>query len=157
VLTAVLALATIGVGIWAGFIAPPSRAAALGLAGGAPGRDQVVGAGHLRRRMRKAGTVAILVLSLALAGPALAQGKIHPDPAKPRPGFKPHQISFETPQDGVHNVFNDPDWGRCKGSVRLAHNDQFNVLFMDGHVKSLAATTPEMWEARQGLSWSWAE
>lgn len=32
---------------------------------------------------------------------ACAQGKIHPDPAKPRPGFKPHQISFETPQDGV--------------------------------------------------------
>ena len=32
---------------------------------------------------------------------AAAQGRIHPDPAKPRPGFKPHQLSFETPQDGV--------------------------------------------------------
>jgi len=52
--------------------------------------------------MRKTGTVPILVLCLAFAGSALAQvGKIHPDPAKPRPGFKPHQISFETPQDGV--------------------------------------------------------
>ena len=34
-LTAALALATIGVGLWAGFIAPPSRAGALALAGGA--------------------------------------------------------------------------------------------------------------------------
>jgi len=51
--------------------------------------------------MRKIGTVPIFVLLLALAGAALAQGTIHPDPAKPRPGFKPHQISFETPQDGV--------------------------------------------------------
>ena len=51
--------------------------------------------------MRKIGTVPIFVLWLALAATALAQGKIHPDPAKPRPGFKPHQISFETPQDGV--------------------------------------------------------
>jgi hypothetical protein len=41
-----------------------------------------------------------IALSLAAAC-ALAQGKIHPDPAKPRPGFKPHQLSFETPQDGV--------------------------------------------------------
>lgn len=37
---------------------------------------------------------------LAGAG-AFAQGKVHPDPAKPRPGFKPHQLAFETPQDGV--------------------------------------------------------
>ena len=46
---------------------------------------------------------AWLALLLAFAASsALAQaGKIHPDPAKPRPGFKPHQISFETPQDGV--------------------------------------------------------
>jgi len=35
VLTAALALATIGVGLWAGFIAPPSRGGALALAGGA--------------------------------------------------------------------------------------------------------------------------
>ena len=51
--------------------------------------------------MRKIGAVPVLALSLALAATALAQGKIHPDPAKPRPGFKPHQLSFETPQDGV--------------------------------------------------------
>jgi hypothetical protein len=44
---------------------------------------------------------AALILLLASATPALAQGRIHPDPAKPRPGFKPHQLSFETPQDGV--------------------------------------------------------
>jgi len=35
VLTAVLALATIGVGIWAGFVAPPSRTWVLALSGGA--------------------------------------------------------------------------------------------------------------------------
>jgi hypothetical protein len=34
-LTTILALATIGVGLWAGFIAPPSRGGALVLAGGA--------------------------------------------------------------------------------------------------------------------------
>jgi hypothetical protein len=45
---------------------------------------------------------ACLVLLAFATSSALAQaGKIHPDPAKPRPGFKPHQISFETPQDGV--------------------------------------------------------
>ena len=39
---------------------------------------------------------------LCAASSAFAQaGKIHPDPARPRPGFKPHQLSFETPQDGV--------------------------------------------------------
>lgn len=43
----------------------------------------------------------ILVALLAFAASALAQGKIHPDPAKPRPGFKPHQLSFELPQDGI--------------------------------------------------------
>ena len=47
------------------------------------------------------GSVPILLLLLAFAAPALAQGKIHPDPAKPRPGFKPHQLSFETPQDEI--------------------------------------------------------
>lgn len=46
-------------------------------------------------------SVPVLVALLAFAASALAQGKIHPDPAKPRPGFKPHQLSFETPQDGV--------------------------------------------------------
>jgi hypothetical protein len=43
-------------------------------------------------------------LSLGLmlcAGVASAQGRIHPDPAKALPGFKPHQLSFETPQNGI--------------------------------------------------------
>jgi len=44
-------------------------------------------------------------LSIALivaAASAFAQvGKIHSSPAKPRPGFKPNQLSFETPQDEV--------------------------------------------------------
>jgi hypothetical protein len=44
-----------------------------------------------------------LSIALILAATcAYAQvGKIHPDPAKPRPGFQPHNLSFETPQDGV--------------------------------------------------------
>jgi hypothetical protein len=43
-----------------------------------------------------------LAVALMLTGAAaFAQGKIHPDPAKPWPGFKAHQLSFETPQDGV--------------------------------------------------------
>ena len=52
--------------------------------------------------MRKMGYVPVFVLCLVFSGGVLAQaGTIHPDPAKPRPGFKPHQLSFETPQDGV--------------------------------------------------------
>ena len=45
---------------------------------------------------------ALLAAALMLAGAcALAQGKVHPDPAKPQPRFKPHQLAFDTPQDGV--------------------------------------------------------
>jgi hypothetical protein len=52
--------------------------------------------------MRKMGSVPVFLLLLVFAAPAFAQaGRIHPDPAKPRPGFKPHQLPFETPQDGV--------------------------------------------------------
>ena len=52
--------------------------------------------------MRKIGTLPIFFLCLLFSGGALAQARrIHPDPARPRPGFKPHQLSFETPQDGV--------------------------------------------------------
>ena len=44
-------------------------------------------------------------LSIALivaAASAFAQvGKIHSDPAKPRPHFQPHNLPFETPQDQV--------------------------------------------------------
>jgi hypothetical protein len=47
--------------------------------------------------MRLPLSIALIVLTAS----AFAQGKIHPDPAQPRPGFKPHQLSFETPQDGI--------------------------------------------------------
>lgn len=42
-------------------------------------------------------------LSLLGISSAMAQGKIQPDPAKPcgNPNFKPHELCFETPQDGV--------------------------------------------------------
>lgn len=32
---------------------------------------------------------------------ATADGSIFPDPAQPHPGFKPHQLAFATPRDGV--------------------------------------------------------
>jgi hypothetical protein len=44
---------------------------------------------------------AALILA-ALAGAAQAQGRVLPDPTKPSPeGFKPHQLPFVTPKDGV--------------------------------------------------------
>ncbi len=43
---------------------------------------------------------AVAVLALAFSATALAQ-TIEPDPAKPAPGFKPHQLPFDTPKDGV--------------------------------------------------------
>ena len=43
---------------------------------------------------------AVAALALAFSAAALAQ-TIEPDPGKPAPGFKPHQLPFETPQDGV--------------------------------------------------------
>jgi hypothetical protein len=45
--------------------------------------------------------LSLLPALMLCAAAALAQGRIHPDPANPRPGFKPHQLAFETPQDGV--------------------------------------------------------
>ena len=46
-----------------------------------------------------------LLLLLALAGadsrPPQAPGTIHPDPTRPCPGARPHDICFATPQDGV--------------------------------------------------------
>jgi len=44
--------------------------------------------------------IAVL-LAMALPTAASAQGAVHPDPARPHAGFKPHQLSFETPADGV--------------------------------------------------------
>jgi hypothetical protein len=48
-----------------------------------------------------------LILSAALAAPVFAQrppplvpGKVQPDPERAVPGFKPHQLPFETPKDG---------------------------------------------------------
>lgn len=43
----------------------------------------------------------ILVALAALPGSGWAQGVIHADPARPFPGFKDHQLSFQTPNDGV--------------------------------------------------------
>jgi len=48
--------------------------------------------------------VRALVFAAFLCGgacPVFAQGKISPDPLKPYPGFKPHELSFRTPDDGV--------------------------------------------------------
>jgi hypothetical protein len=42
-----------------------------------------------------------LALILAAGGAAAQAGKVHPDPAHPQPGFKPHQLSFETPKDEI--------------------------------------------------------
>jgi hypothetical protein len=47
----------------------------------------------------------VIAITLWLAGIALAcaQGKVEPDPASPcsNPNFKPHELCFETPSDGV--------------------------------------------------------
>jgi hypothetical protein len=43
---------------------------------------------------------AVLLLAAAFCSTATGQ-TIEPDPAKPAPGFKPHQLPFETPKDGV--------------------------------------------------------
>ena len=41
------------------------------------------------------------MLLAVISGSVLAQGKVQPDPAKPYPGFKPHELSFQTPNDGI--------------------------------------------------------
>jgi hypothetical protein len=46
-------------------------------------------------------TLAVLLAVVVNPGVAAAQGAIHPNPTRPHPGFKPHQLSFETPTDGV--------------------------------------------------------
>ena len=43
----------------------------------------------------------VVLCAAALPGAAGAQGSIQPDPARPHGGFKPHQLSFQTPVDGV--------------------------------------------------------
>jgi hypothetical protein len=45
---------------------------------------------------------AAFLIFAALASAAYAQGRLLPDPSKPPPeGFKPHQLPFVTPKDGV--------------------------------------------------------
>ncbi len=43
---------------------------------------------------------AVLLLAAAFCSTATGQ-TIEPDPAKPAPGFKPHQLAFELPNDGL--------------------------------------------------------
>jgi hypothetical protein len=44
-----------------------------------------------------------IILSMAGIASAYAQGKVHPDPAKPcsNGSFKPHELCFETPKDEI--------------------------------------------------------
>src|SRR5512145_31260 len=51
-------------------------------------------------------TAFAFFLMTAAAG-ADSQGKVHPDPTDPKKacrGFKPHELCFETPKDGVARV-----------------------------------------------------
>jgi hypothetical protein len=41
------------------------------------------------------------IASAALAGDAVPAGAVHPDPAVVDPRFKPHQLPFDLPSDGV--------------------------------------------------------
>lgn len=53
-------------------------------------------------RSLRALCVISLITGIAHAAPKTpTEGKVHSDPAKPYPGFKPHELSFETPKDGV--------------------------------------------------------
>ena len=47
--------------------------------------------------------VIAIILSLAGTASADTQGKVHPNPANPCSGgdFKPHELCFETPKDGI--------------------------------------------------------
>ena len=50
----------------------------------------------------------------------------------------------------AHHDYNNPlqtssYWGPYRGRVRLSHNDGFNALFVDGHVKWLKESTRSMW------------
>jgi hypothetical protein len=47
--------------------------------------------------------VSATILSLAVIAAAHAQGKVEPDPANSCTGgdFKPHELCFQTPQDGI--------------------------------------------------------
>ena len=47
--------------------------------------------------VRRLFAIALLVPVLGIAAPGQVQG----DPARALPGFKPYEISFETPKDGV--------------------------------------------------------
>ena len=52
--------------------------------------------------MKPSRTMIALAFFLVTTGAfADSQGKIHPDPQRPCRGFKPHELCFETPTDGV--------------------------------------------------------
>lgn len=52
------------------------------------------------RTIRSACTLAAALLLAAFQG-ADAPGRVCPDPARPCPGFRPHDLSFVLPRDGV--------------------------------------------------------
>jgi hypothetical protein len=48
--------------------------------------------------------IAFAFLLMTAAAFADSQGKVQPDPQKACPGFKPHELCFETPKDGLARV-----------------------------------------------------
>ena len=50
---------------------------------------------------RTVSIVALAAAILAFPAAARAQGEILPDPRQPASGFKPHELAFRTPADGV--------------------------------------------------------
>ena len=48
--------------------------------------------------------IAFVFFLMTAAAFADSQGKVQPDPKKACPGFKPHELCFETPKDGIARV-----------------------------------------------------
>jgi hypothetical protein len=48
--------------------------------------------------------IAFAFFLMTAAAFADSQGKVQPDPKKACPGFKPHELCFETPKDGIARV-----------------------------------------------------
>jgi hypothetical protein len=48
--------------------------------------------------------IAFAFILMTAAVFADSQGKVQPDPQKACPGFKPHELCFETPKDGIARV-----------------------------------------------------
>lgn len=55
----------------------------------------------MRVHLSAALTLSALLAVAGLPALATAQGAVHGNPARPYQGFKPHQLSFQTPSDGV--------------------------------------------------------